>query len=157
MPDVFPSREKNVLHFSGRGPRGFSACLLNLIASEQPMDDAETDALNAVDRVAAKSNRAACRTLAYCAAPCLVALGPARPIVICEGMSRRSTSISLGVALRRAVDIEIQADPIAVGVIGDSMVINRSLVSSLAAAALRAQREQEDDEHTSVCPGDADE
>jgi hypothetical protein len=136
----FPTREKNVLHFSGRGSRGFSACLLNLMATEVPLGDAEVDELNAIDRAAAKANRVACRTRAFCEAPCLVACGPARPIVVCNGMSRRSTSLSFGAALRRAVVINVGADPRVAGVIGDSMVVHRERVAWLAADALMAQR-----------------
>jgi hypothetical protein len=136
----FPSREKNILHFSGRGSRGFSVCLLNLIVSQDPMCDDEVDALNASDRADARANRARCRTVAFCEAPCLVAYGPARPIVVCPGMTRRSTSLSLGAALKRAILIPVDVHPIATGVLGDSMQLHAAEVCALASAALRAQR-----------------
>ncbi len=136
---VFPTRHRNILHISGRGSKGFNACLLNLMASQELLSDTEVRTLDNIDRAAAKANRRLCRTIAYAEAPCLNAYGPARPIVVCPGMTRRSTTMSLGVALSRAIEIPVEIPLIATGVLGHCMQVDITTLASLAKAALALQ------------------
>ncbi len=109
------------------------------MASQEPLSDNEVRTLDNIDRAAAKANRRLCRTIAYAEAPCLNAYGPARPIVVCPGMTRRSTTMSLGVALSRAIEIPVEIPLIATGVLGHGMQVDITTLASMAEAALALQ------------------
>ncbi len=117
---------------------------MNLIASETPLSDAEADELDRIGHRDERANKIKCRTAAYSEAPSLSAMGPVRPIITGPGMTRRSTNISLGRALKRAVEIPIEAMPLVTGVLGDSMIVHSLLIQGLASEALRYQRVSED-------------